>query len=301
MEANYRITFNDGPLGNKRKHFDVSAKSSDEAFQLAFMMPEAKSGIYTDVSVEEIPREPSVIGIEFQYYDTYFKQNFTDYIFIKANNETEAVDYYNKHFKDGRFQFKASKTDENGKCIRGKILNTYFAACPGYDADATVPIKKQKEFNTKISYLYRDADNYKKHNNCVIKGILTEEQKKKILDCRQEDEWFIPSQVGLPEEKFDKLDLAVDHPWFELENDCFTETNAEPTVDITAEELVVAFENCKGKWDEFSWLNGLDIELPDKISLYEVGDLDNKISDARAKKTNFSDKELRKDKEEYSL
>ncbi len=27
--------------------------------------------------------------------------------------------------------------------------------------------------NTKISYLYRDADNYKMHNKCVIAGTLT--------------------------------------------------------------------------------------------------------------------------------
>ena len=30
--------------------------------------------------------------------------------------------------------------------------------------------------NTKISYLYRDADNYKMHNKCVIAVTLTTEQ-----------------------------------------------------------------------------------------------------------------------------
>ena len=36
--------------------------------------------------------------------------------------------------------------------------------------------------NTKISYLYRDADNYKMHNKCVIAGTLTTEfiQNKNI-------------------------------------------------------------------------------------------------------------------------
>lgn len=36
--------------------------------------------------------------------------------------------------------------------------------------------------NTKISYLYRDADNYKMHNKCVIAGTLTTEQARTIKD-----------------------------------------------------------------------------------------------------------------------
>ena len=31
--------------------------------------------------------------------------------------------------------------------------------------------------NTKINYLYRDADNYKVRNECVIHGEMTEEQE----------------------------------------------------------------------------------------------------------------------------
>ena len=37
--------------------------------------------------------------------------------------------------------------------------------------------------NTKISYLYRDADNYKMSNECVIIGTLTAEQAHTIRDC----------------------------------------------------------------------------------------------------------------------
>lgn len=59
--------------------------------------------------------------------------------------------------------------------------------------------------NTKIHYLYRDADNYKVHNSCVIKGVLTPEQINVILSCCDAGEYFIPNQVGLPERKFEKL------------------------------------------------------------------------------------------------
>ena len=46
--------------------------------------------------------------------------------------------------------------------------------------------------NTKISYLYRDADNYKMHNKCVIAGTLTTEQTRTIKDSCEMGEYFIP-------------------------------------------------------------------------------------------------------------
>ena len=83
--------------------------------------------------------------------------------------------------------------------------------------------------NTKISYLYRDADNYKMHNKCVIAGTLTTEQARTIKDSCEMGEYFIPRQVGLPERRFDRYDPAVDHCWFELDEDCFSETIEPPT------------------------------------------------------------------------
>ena len=84
--------------------------------------------------------------------------------------------------------------------------------------------------NTKISYLYRDADNYKMHNKCVIAGTLTTEQARTIKDSCEMGEYFIPRQVGLPEHRFDRYDPAVDHCWFELDEDCFSETVEPPMI-----------------------------------------------------------------------
>lgn len=137
---NYRITFSDGPMGNRRKHVDIEANSIDEAFSKAYRMPEAQSRIYTDVDIDEIEDGPKVIGIKFEYEDTAFKKRFSDYILIRANSEEEAVEYYNKHYKGGRFWFNAAEDAPDGKCIRGKVLETYFAACPGYHADATAGV-----------------------------------------------------------------------------------------------------------------------------------------------------------------
>lgn len=94
--------------------------------------------------------------------------------------------------------------------------------------------------NTRISYLYRDADNYKVQNSVVICGDMTEEQQKKIIDCLDASEYFVPSQVGMPEKKFG-CDTEADHAWFEWQG--VEETEQEPTLDITAEELVKKFEN----------------------------------------------------------
>ena len=107
--------------------------------------------------------------------------------------------------------------------------------------------------NTKISYLYRDADNYKMHNKCVIAGKLTTEQARTIKDSCEMGEYFIPRQVGLPERRFDRYDPAVDHCWFELDEDYFSETIEPPTVALTATELVNRFEGCKNNWRDESY------------------------------------------------
>ena len=84
MEKNYRITFSD-ERGENFKSIDVYAIDSDDAFSQAYRMPEAKSGKYTGVLVEKLTPGPNVYGIEFDYFDTAFKKNFTGYMCIKSN------------------------------------------------------------------------------------------------------------------------------------------------------------------------------------------------------------------------
>lgn len=102
--------------------------------------------------------------------------------------------------------------------------------------------------NTKISYLYRDASNNKVPNECIVRGLLTEEQTKAILDCRAGDN-FIPSQVGLPEKRFDRFDPEEDTCWFELYESSFDPTDAEATVDLSVDKLVSHFLSKKNHWE----------------------------------------------------
>lgn len=108
--------------------------------------------------------------------------------------------------------------------------------------------------NTKIYYLYRDASNYKVHNEAIVEGELTEVQITEIIHCLVDGENFVPHQVGLPEKKFDNT-TEDDLDWFELYRDGFNLTEEEPTEDITAQELHQAFLACTGHWlsESYCW------------------------------------------------
>ena len=114
--------------------------------------------------------------------------------------------------------------------------------------------------NLEFSYLYRDGDNYKQPNKVIVKGTITREQEKEILEsCDYDGEIyrFIPSQVGLPEERFSKI-TAADHCRFELSEYNFDTTDEDATIELTAQELVENFKRMSGKWDDtqFGWTVG---------------------------------------------
>ena len=113
--------------------------------------------------------------------------------------------------------------------------------------------------NTRINYLYRDADNYKMPQCCILSGGLTYEKEKEILNCLESGEYFIPRQVGLPEKRFDRYDPAVDHCWFEWDGFCLTE--APSTIALSVEELLNNFRAAKGNWDD-SYDNNSDESDP---------------------------------------
>ena len=88
--------------------------------------------------VEEFPNGPSPIGIEFWYQDLMLKKKSCQYMIIFAEDEAQAVSFYNKKYKGKKFfQPWPHKIDEGGNCIYDEVRETYFAACTGYDDDAT--------------------------------------------------------------------------------------------------------------------------------------------------------------------
>ena len=116
--------------------------------------------------------------------------------------------------------------------------------------DLHIEPQQEAHMNTQIRYLYRDASNYKVENECVVAGTFTQEQIAQILDCCDLGEYFIPTQVGLPEQRFDRYDPEEDHCWFELSEDGFEETAKPATVGISAQQLVESFAAAKEHWND---------------------------------------------------
>ena len=99
--------------------------------------------------------------------------------------------------------------------------------------------------------MYRDADNYKQQNSVVVSGHFSEAQKHAIIESLDQGDYFVPSAVGFEETRFDTFSDA-DHAFFELNIYGFEETDEEPTVEMTPEEVVAAFESCYNKWNELA-------------------------------------------------
>ena len=131
---NYRVTFHNGPNGNLYKNVDLIASSYEEAEALAYQKNGGVHALrmhgFTGCTIMEINEGPKVIGIEIECTDTCLKRNFRDYMFIKANTERQAVEYYNRNLIGKHFWFNANKEDASGKCVRGRVMSTYFAAGP---------------------------------------------------------------------------------------------------------------------------------------------------------------------------
>lgn len=109
--------------------------------------------------------------------------------------------------------------------------------------------------NTKIDYLYRDGSNYKIRNQQTVEGTLSDGQIEEIMASCDDGNYFVPRQVGLPEERFGDI-TDDDHGWFELLE--ISTTDRKPSVKMTAEEMHRNFTKANGNWDETLWMEGGD-------------------------------------------
>jgi len=98
--------------------------------------------------------------------------------------------------------------------------------------------------------MYRDGSNYKELEVVVVEGLVTREQLLECLD--QEDsggDSFIPSQIGLSDlqPRMIAFPSEDDHVWHELLE--VEPTKDNPTVELTAAQLLANFQTAKGKWN----------------------------------------------------
>ena len=140
-------------------------------------------------------------------------------------------------------------THSGAACSRGFVVRNEHLP-QAVLKDLHIEPQQKAHMNTQIRYLYRDASNYKVENECVVTGTFTQEQIAQIMGCCDLGEYFIPSQVGLSERRFDRYDPEEDHCWFELAEDGFEETTRPATVGISAQQLVESFAAAKEHWND---------------------------------------------------
>lgn len=93
--------------------------------------------------------------------------------------------------------------------------------------------------NTLLEYLYRDASNYKQYGSVVLQAALS---LKDIRHLLIHGEYFVPSQVGLPdlqhkfrEQGFD-YPTEDDHTWHEIVS--MRPTRRKPTAPLQRKEFL---------------------------------------------------------------
>jgi len=121
--------------------------------------------------------------------------------------------------------------------------------------------------NTEISYLYRDASNYKRYKTVIVEGDMKFEDIKDFLERGACDgNGFIPGQVDLPwaqtgwEGDGYAFPTEDDHVYCEIDEDSFELTDKEPTIEVTATQLIANFKKAhEDGWDCIQAMHELGI------------------------------------------
>ncbi|MCF8247662.1 MAG: hypothetical protein K9J37_21510 [Saprospiraceae bacterium] len=95
----------------------------------------------------------------------------------------------------------------------------------------------------KLSYLYRDADNYKLFHSIVIdnpENVPIEQIEATIRKHLISGECFNPKEWGLPKPRFEVHDEEADHDWCEFE--CLELTHEIADHDVSISELLDIIE-----------------------------------------------------------
>ncbi len=102
--------------------------------------------------------------------------------------------------------------------------------------------------NTKITYQYRDSENYKVWNAIIVRGAMSSEA---ITEFLFEKQFFVPSQVGF--EDLQRLPFQEqDHVWHEILE--ISSTSEEATHNMDTDFLLRLFR----QMSEVDW-NHVDV------------------------------------------
>jgi hypothetical protein len=112
--------------------------------------------------------------------------------------------------------------------------------------------------NTRLTYLYRDASNYKQHHSVVFAGAITDEDRAALFGHLDQGAYFIPSQVGLEDlqGRFGTL-TNDDHAWHELDDEEAVALTDDTAALADVHEFVRRF--CDTTWDPVAAVRRLGI------------------------------------------
>jgi len=101
--------------------------------------------------------------------------------------------------------------------------------------------------NTKFEYMYRDSENYKTYEECVLSGELS---MKDLCQYLFDGDFFIPSEVKLKD--LQQLPLhAYDHIWHEIIE--INTVDEVANVSISAKCFIEMFQEVsKSDWNQNS-------------------------------------------------
>lgn len=107
--------------------------------------------------------------------------------------------------------------------------------------------------NSRCEYLYRDASNFKRWGEIVFAGRADEELLARLHAALHDGEWFIASQVRVPELFFVEYPLDQDdHCWHEFGATVNTDALPDDAYDRTIQEFVEEVERAAAEgWREF--------------------------------------------------
>jgi hypothetical protein len=91
--------------------------------------------------------------------------------------------------------------------------------------------------NIMLSYLYRDAGNYKNFNEVVFTNdsqLPLDEIERRLKACLIDKEWFVADKWGLKDLHFTEFawNSELDHDWHEFESIEETEEAVTEEIDI---------------------------------------------------------------------
>jgi len=107
--------------------------------------------------------------------------------------------------------------------------------------------------NSRFEYLYRDASNFKKWGEVVFAGGASELLAERLRKALHDGEWFIASQVRIPELFLDGYPLIQDdHCWHEFHALEAVDTAPDDVENRTITEFVAKVERASAEgWKEF--------------------------------------------------